>query len=34
VLYLSDFLRNMRFDNKTVFTLTADIEKIVIVDRK
>ena len=34
VLYLSEFLTNMRFENKTVFTLTADIEKIVIVDRR
>ena len=34
VLYLSDFLRNIPFNNKTVFTLTADIEKIVIVNRQ
>ena len=34
VLYLSDFLRNMRFDNKTVFTLTADIKKIIIIERR
>ena len=34
VLYLSEFLINMRFDNKTVFTLTADIKKIVISERR
>jgi len=34
VLYLSEFLRNMPFKDKTVFTLTADIEKIVIVERR
>ena len=34
VLYLSEFLRNISYDSTTVFTLTADIEKIVIVERR
>ena len=34
VLYLSEFLRSIPFNNTTVFTLTADIKKIVIVERR